>query len=249
MLDYKALKKDIAILIPAYNEGKYIQDVIKDCSSYGLDIIVVNDGSSDNTLELLAQIEPEIDSTLIILDHGYNKGKGAAIKTGLDYIAGNHYQGFITIDADGQHAVHEIAAFIDYVKEYNSFDLIIIGSRFSDTKGMPFIRLFVNVFTSWIISRIAGKKIEDVQSGFRYIGTNTLKNIDLKTKNFDTEPEMVLRASWAGVDIKNIPIKTIYLEEFKSHVSPFKDTIKFIRLIFKSLRWRREYFLKAKISE
>ena len=106
---------------------------------------------------------------------------------------------------------------------------------------MPFIRLATNVFTSWLISVIAGKKISDVQSGFRYLGHDVLKNIKLETKNFDTEPEILLRASWMDYKIINIPISTIYHKNFVSHVNPFKDTLKFFKLIFKSLGWKRRF--------
>ena len=106
---------------------------------------------------------------------------------------------------------------------------------------MPFIRLSTNLFTSWLISVIAGKKINDVQSGFRYLANDVLKNIKLETKNFDTEPEMLLKASWMDYKIINIPISTIYHKNFVSHVNPFKDTLKFFNLVFKSLGWKRRF--------
>jgi hypothetical protein len=105
---------------------------------------------------------------------------------------------------------------------------------------MPFIRLATNVITSWIISVIAGKKVRDVQSGFRYIKTEILKNINLETGNFETEPELIIKSSWAGYNIKNIPITTIYHKNFISHVNPVSDTIKFFKLVFNSMRWKRK---------
>jgi hypothetical protein len=110
-----------------------------------------------------------------------------------------------------------------------------------DTKEMPFIRLATNVFTSWIISNIAGKKVRDVQCGFRYISSRALKNISLETKNFDTEPEIILKAGWLDYKIKNLPIKTIYHKDFISYVNPVKDTIKFFRLVFNSLKWKKRF--------
>ncbi len=232
-----------AILIPAYNEEKYIRDVIKDCFKYKLDIIIVDDGSIDNTLKLIKSIPDPGNFKIITLKHRVNQGKGQSLKTGFKYIIDNNYSGVITIDADGQHSTNEIKDFLKEV-EYKNPDLII-GNRLGNTKNMPFIRLATNVFTSWVISNIAGKKISDVQSGFRYINAEVLKNIKLETRNFDTEPEVIIRAGWLGFDIKNIPISTIYHKNFISHVNPVKDTIKFFRLVFNSFRWKKEFNKKS----
>lgn len=235
----------IAILIPSYNECNHIGEVIKKCSRFNLDIIVINDGSTDNTNEVVKELKTHFKDRLTVINHNINKGKGEALKTGFNHIINNNYYGAITIDADGQHDPEEIQKFLDNIAVHNP-DLIV-GSRFNNTKGMPFIRRFVNYLTSWIISGIAGRKIEDVQSGFRFLNQKVLKNIKLETKNFDTEPEMLLRASWSGFSIRNIPIKTIYnLEEFKSHVNPVKDTIKFFKLVFTSIRWKRKALREIK---
>ena len=120
---------------------------------------------------------------------------------------------------------------------------LIIGNRMGNTKNMPFIRLATNAFTSWIISAVAGRKVNDVQSGFRYISTEVLKNIKLETSNFDTEPELIIKSSRAGYNIKNIPISTIYHKNFTSYVNPVTDTIKFFRLVFKSFRWKKKLYI------
>jgi glycosyltransferase involved in cell wall biosynthesis len=238
----------IAIMIPSFNEGKRIGDVIKKCFNYDLDIIIINDGSTDNTAEVLKEFENQKNKKVIIITHPANKGKGEALKTGFACVVDNNYSGVITIDADGQHDVREINNFLTEIDK-NDPDLIV-GSRFSNTKGMPFIRRFVNYFTSWVISEIAGKKIEDVQSGYRFIKTIVLKNIKLETKNFDTEPEILLKAGWFDFKITNIPIRTIYfLDEFKSHVDPFKDTIKFFKLVLISIKWKRRFFKEARVNK
>jgi len=230
----------IAILIPAYNEAGYIKSVIEKCSVYGLDIIVVNDGSTDDTSKILSLLLKKNKLKLTILEHEKNKGKGEALKTGFNFVIRNGYYGVITIDADGQHNIEEINNFINEVKKNNPD--IIVGSRFKNTKGMPFIRLVANLLTSWIISTIALKKIDDVQSGFRFIKHDVIKKVKLETSNFDTEPELLIKASLCGFKISNIPIETIYhLDEFKSHINPIKDTIKFFKLIFKSIGWRLKF--------
>jgi len=228
----------IAIMIPAYNEEKYIEGVIRDCFSYGLDMIVIDDGSADNTAGIVKSLIPSMGGRLKLVTHPVNRGKGHALITGFDHVIKSGYKGVIPLDADGQHDTGEILDFLNAVNRENPD--IIIGDRLGNTKGMPFIRLATNVFTSWIISSIAGKKVRDVQSGYRYLKTEALKKIRLETGNFDTEPEIILRAGWLGMDIVNVPIKTIYHEGFTSYVNPVKDTIKFFRLVLNSLRWKKQ---------
>ncbi len=227
-------KNKIVILIPAYNEEKYINNVINQCIQYNMDIIIVDDGSSDNTLSIINSIPKPKNCKIILIKHPKNLGKGKSLKTGFSYIVKNNYDGTITLDADGQHDVKEISKFLKKIKKENP-DLIV-GNRLGDTKNMPFIRLFTNVFTSWIISLISGKRIRDVQSGYRYISSDILKNINIETGNFDTEPEILIKAGWLDYKITNIPIKTIYHKDFVSHVNPIKDTIKFFKLVLRSIK-------------
>ncbi len=230
---------NIAILITAYNEGKYINKVIKNCAVYGMDIIVVDDGSIDSTAAEVRSLMQKIGNKLKLIIHPSNLGKGRALITGFSYIIEKKYMGVITIDADGQHDTGEIKKFLETVR--NEDPDIVIGNRLENTLGMPFIRLATNIFTSWIISKIAGKKINDVQSGFRYLKTSAIKKIKLSTCNFDTEPELIMRAGWYGMKIINIPIKTIYHKDFISHVNPIKDTVKFFKLVINGIRWKKNF--------
>ncbi len=230
--------KKIALLIPAYNEEQHINKVVKNCASYLLDMIVVDDGSVDKTTQIIEKIKTLGRYQLIFLRHEKNQGKGAALQTGFKYVLEKRYQGVITIDADAQHKTEEINDFLSLIKKENP-DLII-GSRLQNHQGMPFIRLITNMFTSWTISLLAGQKIADTQSGFRYISSRLLKNVELRTKNFDTESEIILKAAWLGLKIKNIPISTIYHSNAVSQVNPFLDAVKFFKLISKSLVWRRK---------
>jgi glycosyltransferase involved in cell wall biosynthesis len=232
------IEEKIAILIPAYNEEKHISGVIDKCSAYGMDIIIVDDGSTDKTVNTIKAIPNPHNCHIVLIQHLKNCGKGKSLVTGFDYVKDKNYKGVITMDADGQHDVNEIPHFLEKVKEERPD--IIVGNRLDNTRGMPFIRLATNVFTSWLISLIAGKKIKDVQSGYRYINTRVLKKIEIETANFDTEPEILLKAAWLNYNISNVPIKTIYHEDFVSHVNPVTDTIKFFKLVFRSLKQKRK---------
>jgi len=232
--------KKIALLVPAYNEEKYIGRVIENCASYSLDMVVINDGSLDQTGTIVKELMKNKKYPLVLLQHVRNKGKGAALDTGFKYAVKNGYQGVITLDADTQHDTKEIKNFLQMVEKEKP-DLII-GSRFQNTQGMPFLRLATNYSTSWIISKLAGQKVEDVQSGFRYISRRLIENVELKTKNFETEPELILKACWLNYKVKNLPITTIYYKDFVSEVNKFTDTLKFFKLVFKSLVRRKHFW-------
>lgn len=228
----------IALLIPAYNEEQHIKNVIKNCATYQLDMIVVDDGSIDKTTQIIEKIKSLGRYQIIFLRHEKNQGKGAALQTGFKYVLEKKYQGVITIDADAQHKAEEINDFLALIKKENP-DLIV-GSRLQNHQGMPVIRLLTNMFTSWTISLLAGRRIDDTQSGFRYLSSRLLKNVELRTKNFDTESEIILKAAWLGLKIKNIPISTIYHPDAVSQVNPFLDAFKFFKLVSKSLVWRKK---------
>ena len=234
--------KRIAILTAAYNEEKYIGEVLKNCLKTGLDTIIVDDGSSDGTaviIENLIKTHSKKEPGIFLIKHEKNMGKGQALKTGFNFALKNNYSGVITLDADGQ---HDTAEAIDFIKKVESEKPdIIVGSRLGSTKDMPFIRLATNVFTSWLISVIASKKIADVQSGFRYIGKRVIENVKLETGNFDTEPELLLKASWMGYKIINIAVSTIYHKDFTSHVNPVRDTVKFFKMLLKSISWKMKF--------
>jgi len=218
----------ICIIIPGYNESKMIGQVVMKAYQIINDVIVIDDGSKDNTAQV-AQ-----DSGAIVIKHDLNKGKGAALKTGFDYAIKNEYDAVITMDSDGQHDPDDIQGFINTLDRVKSG--IIIGSRMSDISTMPAIRKFTNKLTSFLSSIVARQKIDDSQSGYRLITIDVLKSVKLETDRFETESEILIKASKAGFKISSVPIKTIYGEE-KSKINPMKDTYRFIRLFFRSLRW------------
>lgn len=222
----------IAILIPAYNEEKYIKKTIKRCLEILPDVIVVDDGSKDLTYPIAKK------AGALVLQHIINKGKGVALRTGFNHALDKNFHGVITIDADHQHNANEITKFIDFISSSKEDIDIILGNRMDNIKDMPWIRYIANKFTSWLISIRAGVKIPDVQSGFRYISKEVLKNVKTKTSRFETEPELVLRASLKGYKISSIPISTIYYKGIVSNVHPIKDAFMFLKMFVQSFFWK-----------
>ncbi len=224
-------KPVIYILIPAYNEEKHIGDLIGKIREITSNIIVVDDGSVDKTARIVR------DNNAICLEHKENKGKGASLSDGYNYLLEKGADYIITMDADGQHSPYDIDKFIN-LAESNIFD-IIIGNRMKDTADMPLLRYLTNKFTSAVVSILSGQKIPDSQCGFRMVSTNVLRKVKIKSMNFDAESEILIKASRNGFKIGSVDIKTIYGDE-KSKINPIKDTIRFFKLVFRLLKKDKE---------
>ena len=219
----------IGAIVPAYNAGQRLISVIDEIKKYfGQRIIIVDDGSTDDTLTIARSKE------VIVLSHSQNKGKGEALKTGFEKALFLNWDALVTIDADGQHNPYFIPKFLDALKQKKND--IIIGSRMKNIAGMPFHRTFSNKTTSKLVSWRVGQKIVDSQSGYRLITADVLKNIILKTSHYDTETEIVLKSGLMGYKIGFIDIETIYQNE-PSSIRLFLDTWRFIKLFWSSFFW------------
>jgi len=211
------------VLIPAYNEELHIKKLIEDVKKYAKNILVIDDGSQDKTVDILKE------TRVNYLVHEKNAGKGASLVDGFKYLLGKDFDYILTMDADGQHAPEDIPAFISAAAQTDAG--IVVGNRMSDTSAMPLDRYLTNRFTSWVISRMAHQKISDSQCGFRLISKKVLESVDIKTKNYDTESEILIKASRNGFKITEVPVKTIYGNE-ASDIHKIKDTIRFFKLVF-----------------
>jgi len=221
------------VVIPAYNEEKRIGEVVRRVREFIEDVVVVDDGSKDGT----AQRANEAGAKVLV--HGENRGKGAALKTGFEFAVREGFDAVITLDADGQHDPVEIPKFL---REAEKNELqIIVGNRMGKPEGMPVVRYLTNRFTSFVISKMSGQRIPDSQSGFRLIRKEVLESLSIESSNFDAESEILIKASLAGFKIGNVPIKTIYRGDERSKINPMVDTVRFFRLVFKGMRWRRRW--------
>jgi len=218
--------KTVAV-IPAYNESAHIAEVVAGCSSHGLDVIVVNDCSSDDTIAV-AQ-----DAGARVVSHETNRGKGAALETGREAAREAGFEAMLILDGDGQHSPDDIPAMLAAAEETGAD--MVIGTRMGDVSTMPFVRRCTNRFMSWLITRMARTKVTDSQSGFRLIRVSLLDEIKVASERFDAESEVIIKAGRAGKKIVEVPIKTIYGDE-RSKISPVRDTIRFIGLLIRI--WR-----------
>ncbi|MDC8102864.1 DUF2062 domain-containing protein [Chryseobacterium rhizosphaerae] len=210
-------EKKICILIPTYNNEKTLKRVIDGVLSYTGSIIIVNDGSTDSTPNILSQY-PEL--TVITLPQ--NKGKGNALKTGFRKAKESGYRYTITIDSDGQHYPDDIPVFVEALLQEKE-DVLLIGNRNMSQDGIPKKSSFGNRFSNFWFWFETGIKLEDTQSGYRLY---PLHKIPKKyfTPKFEFEIEIIVRTAWRHVPVKNVPIKVLYdPAERVSHFRPFKD--------------------------
>jgi len=215
------------VVIPTYNEDKTISELIDKIRSLGLDIVIVDDGSTDNTAKIAAE------KGVLLIRNEKNEGKGSSLIKGFNYSLDKGFDAVICMDGDGQHLPEEIPNFIHLAE--HSTSSIFVGNRMSKTRNMPFIRMLTNRFMSWFISQVARQKIYDTQCGFRLIKNDVLRKVGLKTSKFEIESELLIQASRLGFKIESVPIKSVYAGE-KSQINPFLDTIRFIKFILKELK-------------
>lgn len=219
----------ICCLIPAYNEAGKISSVIKGAREHINDIIVVDDGSGDATAELAE------GAGAYVLRHNKNLGKGMALRTGFIHAQKMDYHAVITLDADGQHDPVEIQSFLDAYQ--NNAGDIIIGSRLWDRAAIPLYRYIPNQIGIFCISRAAGCRIEDTQSGFRLYKKEVLEKINLETTGFETETEILIKAGKKGFRIQSLPVAAIYQSDYTTNFRPVRDFYRISILVLKLAFW------------
>lgn len=216
----------ICALIPCYNEGSFISEVVKGTLRYLKDVIVVDDGSVDGTGSKAEE------SGAVVIRHTENKGKGESLKTGFKYIEDKKcWDALIILDGDGQHDWNEIPGFIETAERENAD--VVVGDRIGKERpeNMPTIRWLTNRVTSYITSKIISQYVPDTQCGYKLIKTDVLKKIELRTSRYDIESEILIQASMQGCRIVSVPIKSIYRGE-KTNIKPWRDTVRFIKLVY-----------------
>jgi len=212
------------VVIPTYNESAAIGGLVNKILVQKLDILVIDDGSSDDTALIAGKNGAEV------IINSKNLGKGAAIVKGFRYAVDKGYDAVITMDGDGQHLPEEIPKFLQ--KSYETSAGILIGNRMSRVKNMPWLRIFTNWFMSWILSKITGQRIPDSQCGYRLIRREVFHDLSLKTSKYETESEILIKAARKNFKIDSVVIDTIYVRH-KSYINPFIDTFRFFRLLIR----------------
>ncbi|MHA1410363.1 MAG: glycosyltransferase family 2 protein [Candidatus Odinarchaeia archaeon] len=216
----------IFAVIPAYNEERFIEQVIRETKKYVDKIIVVDDGSEDNTVKLVEKLD------VILVRHPMNLGKGKALDTGFKTAVKMGADIVVTLDADLQHDPKEIKILLLFLRKTGAD--IVVGSRFltkENISAMPGQRLLSNMITSAILKFFFRVPVTDSQSGFRVFKAAALKNLVTKDNRFAAETEILIDARQKGYIIKEAPISISYGVE-KSKINPFVDTFRWLKRIF-----------------
>jgi len=205
------------VIIPTYNNANTLQRVLEGVRRYTPHVIVVNDGSTDATPHILDRYP---DLTVINLPR--NKGKGNALRTGFREADARGFDYAITIDSDGQHFPDDIPRFVHDIEENGP--ALLIGDRNMEQAGIPGKSSFGNRFSNFWFRFETGITLTDTQSGFRLYPLKRLRDIRLYTTKFELEVEVIVKAAWRGIPIRNVPVRVLYdPSERVSHFRPFRD--------------------------
>lgn len=205
----------IAAVIPAYNESRFLPGVVERVRPHVDRVFVVDDGSGDGTGRVNATV----------LRHDRNRGKGAALRTGIGAALRTGCETIVTLDGDGQ---HDPAAVPSLLEALDGADLVI-GSR-SRSGSMPPQRRLSNGFSAVLVSLVAGRPLADVHSGFRAYRAAKLRSLEIRSRRFEVEVELLLKAARSGWRIAHVPVPTLYGTE-RSKIRPALDSLRFLRTV------------------
>jgi glycosyltransferase involved in cell wall biosynthesis/3-hydroxymyristoyl/3-hydroxydecanoyl-(acyl carrier protein) dehydratase len=220
-------KLNYIVLIPTYNNAATLEEVINGVRGVCEDIVVVNDGSTDSTAEILSGRSLAGLKGLTVITHKKNLGKGAALKTGFSFAVESGFDYVLTIDSDGQHFASEIDTLIDAA--IREPDTLWVGSRELGCKNMPGKNTFANKFSNFWFRIETGISLEDTQSGFRIYPLRKMGKIKGITGRYEFELETLVRAAWRGIEVKNTPVR-VYYPPKEERVSHFKPILDFTRI-------------------
>jgi glycosyltransferase involved in cell wall biosynthesis len=221
----------IAIVIPVYNHGTRIGDVVHKSLALGYPLFVVDDGSTDATAEMLDSVAGQ----LTVLTHSENKGKGAALITGFQ-AAGKTCDWAVTIDADGQHKPEDISKLLR--ARVPGKRSIIVGCRQGMEKShVPWTSRFGRTFSNFWVWVSGGPLVSDSQSGFRLYPLPEVLSLDVRARRFQYEVEVLVKAARKNIPVLETAVQVVYQEgaERISHFRPWQDFVRnsatFSRLI------------------
>ena len=209
------------IIIPTYNNAQTIERVISGAKEHVRDILVINDGSTDKTGEILRSI-----SNIELLEFSVNRGKGAALQAAFKRALQMGFTHAITIDADGQHLTEDIALFLQKIKQEP--DVLWLGDRILPVEGgrkQPLRSRFGRRFGAFWYKFYTGVYVRDTQSGFRAYPLVRTNALECKGERYEYEIELLITAAWNHIPVKCFPVHLLYLPEAQrvSHFRPIRD--------------------------
>jgi glycosyltransferase involved in cell wall biosynthesis len=232
-----ALRRDVYIVISAFNEVDTIRDIVQRTLQCSEHVILVDDGSQDGTAEAVK----DLPITLIRKDR--NGGKASALLLGFGRALEEGAAAVITLDADGQHFPEEIPLFLQAFQKHP--DHVIVGSRLWNRAAVPGIRYWANRFATFWVSWASGVNLQDAQSGFRLYPGALLKSVSAghgTQQGFTFESEFLINAARAGCGISFVNIRVVYPNNHmqQTHYHHVRDNARMVRMIVGKLLSRRQ---------
>jgi len=209
-----------AAVIPCLNEAASIVSLVVAVRQQLSSVLVVDDGSTDETSRLAEGVGAKV------LQHGCNRGKGAALKTGLAHALKQNFEWAVTLDGDGQHAPEDLPALLRCAEQTGA--TLVIGNRMHEAEKIPWLRRWVNRWMSHKLSQCAGRPLPDTQSGFRLIHLQTWAALPLSAKRFEVESETLMAFLAAGRRVEFVSIRAIPSPR-RSHIHPLTDSLRWWR--------------------
>ncbi|NOR88190.1 MAG: DUF2062 domain-containing protein [Bacteroidales bacterium] len=217
ILQEKFDKLGAIVLIPTYNNAPKLEAVIRDVLQYTHHVLIINDGSTDQTPTILHRFN---DLNIIHLEK--NSGKGKAMQVGFQKAVELNYQYAITIDSDGQHLAKDLEVFLNKIEEHKG--AMIVGARdMEETVGVPGGSSFGHKFSNFWFRLETGKSLPDTQSGYRLYPLEAIKDMRFVSNRYEFEIESLVRLSWKGVEMLWVPIDVEYPEDRITHFRKFWD--------------------------
>lgn len=206
----------LCTIIPTYNNARTVADIVSRTLAVCNNVIVVNDGSTDDTLAVLEPYKDKIH----LITYSRNRGKGHALRLGLEAArkAGHDYAA--TIDSDGQHSPEEIPLLMAAATDDNT---LVVGSRNLQADGMPAGNTFANRFSNFWFRLQTGISLPDTQTGFRLYPLRYLPSLGLLTSRYESELELLVFSAWRGVKLVPVGISVSYPDDRVTHFRPFQD--------------------------
>jgi len=199
----------IFLVVPAYNEKNTVSQIIEGIAENGYSVILVNDGSADNTLELATQSKRKYPNQIFVVSHVINRGLGAALKTGMTVALNKGAKYIVTFDADGQHEISDIPGVCKPLQEGKAD--VVIGSRpFED---MPISKSFANIVMNALTLIFYGRKVKDSQSGLRAFTAEAADKINIVSSGYGVSSEFIKEISDKNLRLDEVTITTIYTPE------------------------------------